>query len=363
MHKKLLTVAISAAISSMAVTAQADVKVYGRVQAEVAGLKNKITNVTKTDVIDNGGGTLGVSADEDLGSGMKGIGKVEYQINTAGDSCPTTTTVSGAVTTVSTASGQCTSDSSLKGDREMFVGLQGGFGTLRLGRVNSPYKLTGVALDPFVTTVLQARGNGGMSASGPLNTHSSGYVNNGIVYNMPKFGGVGFDVYVSPDTQNNTSGDLSAAVTWAGGPVSIFVVHNLDENANGGTATTTSSGNNTFDSKATKVGGQFKFGAAGSLALQFEQLDSGASGAGAETEFMFVGYQIPIGKLTPAIQVGLSTIDTATETETTYGALGVRYNFSKTFSTYGGYRMTKTEVGSATTTDQEAYTVGLRKDF
>lgn len=375
MHKKLLTVAISAAISSMAVTAQADVKVYGRVQAEVAGLKNKITNVTKTDVIDNGGGTLGVSADEDLGSGMKGIGKVEYQINTAGDSCVPATTVTGGVTTVSTPSGQCTSDSSRKGDREMFVGLQGGFGTLRLGRVNSPYKLTGVALDPFVTTVLQARGNGGMSGNvsspqilTPLNTHSSGYVNNGIVYNMPKFGGVGFDIYVSPDTQNHTSGDLSAALTWAGGPVSIFVVHNLDENANGNTATTATttaaSGNNTYDSKATKIGGQFKFGAAGSLALQLEQLETGIAGPGNETEFMFVGYQIPIGKFTPAIQVGLSTIDNAPdETETTYGALGVRYNFSKTFSTYGGYRMTKTETGSTTNIDQEAYTVGLRKDF
>lgn len=366
MHKKLLTVAISAAISSMAVTAQADVKVYGRVQAEVAGIKNNNTNITKTDVIDNGGGTLGVAANEDLGSGMKAIGKVEYQINTTGDSCQTATSVNSTtgVTTVSTPSGQCTSNSNLKGDREMFVGLQGGFGTFRLGRVNSPYKLTGVALDPFVTTVLQARGNGGMSSSGPLNTHSSGYVNNGIVYNMPKFGGVGFDVYVSPDTQNHTSGDLSAALTWAGGPVSIFVVHSLDENANGGTATTTSSGNNTYDAKATKIGGQFKFGAAGSLAVQFEQLDTGAAGAGQETEFMFIGYQIPIGKVTPVVQIGASVRDDApNERETAYAALGARYNFSKTFSAYAGVRATKTETGSVTNTDEEAMTIGLRKDF
>lgn len=352
MNKKILTIAITAAMSAgVAATAvQADVKVYGRAQAEVAGLKNGLTDVTKTDVIDNGGGTWGISADEDLGSGMKGIAKIEFQTNTTGDSCTT---------------GQCTSDSGAKGDREQFVGLQTGFGTLRLGRVNTPYKLTGVALDPFVTTVLQARGNGGMSGGVALNGHAPGYVNNGIVYNMPKFGGVGVDVYVSPDTQNNTSGDLSAAVTWAGGPVSIFVVHNLDENANGSTAV-----NQSYDSKASKIGGQFKFGAAGNLAVQYEMIDTGAptgTTAGSDTDIMFVGYQIPIGKWTPAVQVGLSVTDggttTTADTETMYAALGARYNFSKTFSTYGGVRMTETEQGSATTVDTEAYTIGMRKDF
>lgn len=358
MHKKLLTVAIGAAISSMAVTAQADVKIYGRVQAEVAGVKAQTTSgsstrITKTDVIDNGGGTLGVSADEDLGGGMKGIGKVEFQIDTAG----------------SNATGQGTANSiASKGDREMFVGLQGGFGTFRLGRVNTPYKLTGVALDPFVTTVLQARGNGGMSGNvgtnvTALNTHAPGYVNNGIVYNMPKFGGVGFDLYISPDTVNHTSGDFSAAVTWAGGPVSIFVAHNHDENANGTSAT-----NNTYDAKATKVGAQFKFGGAGSLAIQAEQLDTGVTAATAtvanEVDFLFVGYQLPIGKVTAAIQVAMSEGNTTgSTTDTIYGALGARYNFSKTFSTYGGVRITETERGSATTEDTEAYTIGLRKDF
>lgn len=357
MNKKLITVAISAAISSIAMTAQADVKVYGRVQAEVAHVKDKVpATKTYTDVGDYGAGTLGVSADEDLGGGMKGLAKIEFVTNTAGDSC---TGGAGGTT------GQCTSEGiAAKGDREQFVGLQSGFGTLRLGRVNTPYKLTGAAIDPFITTALEARGNGGMSPApggfatvNPLNTHKSGYVNNGIVYNSPKLAGIGADVYYSPDSKDNTRGDISAAVTWTGGPASVFAVINRDAHANGNTAVMQN-----YNATALKIGGQFKFGAAGSLAAQYETLKSGANTPGSKENVLFVGYQMPFGNWTAIVQGAVGNDNATNKNKSTYLAAGARYNFSKTFSSYGGVRMTKVK-NTVNVVDQQAITIGLRKDF
>lgn len=362
MNKKLITVAISAAISSIAMTAQADVKVYGRVQAEVAHVKDKIAKTAYTDVADYGGGTLGVSADEDLGGGMKGIGKIEFVTNTAGDSCGTQTLPAPAA---GATTGQCTSEGiAAKGDREQFVGLESGFGTLRLGRVNTPYKLTGAAIDPFITTALEARGNGGMSPApggfatvNPLNTHKSGYVNNGIVYNSPKFAGIGADVYYSPDSKDNTRGDISAAVTWTGGPASAFVALNRDAHANGNTAVMQN-----YNATALKVGGQFKFGAAGSLAAEYETLKSGSNLPGSKENVLFVGYQMPFGSWTAIVQGAVGNDNANNKNKSTYLAAGARYNFSKTFSSYGGLRMTKVK-NTVNVVDQQAVTIGLRKDF
>ena len=95
-------------------------------------------------VTDNKRGRLGVKGSEDLGGGLKGIYKYEWQVDTTDMS---------------------TND---KGNhtngREAFVGLKGGFGQIELGRVKAAYKYYGgVKYDPFVTTELEARRYGGMS--------------------------------------------------------------------------------------------------------------------------------------------------------------------------------------------------------
>jgi len=375
MNKKLLSVAIGAALT-LPVIAQADVTVYGKAQVEVAGTKIDATSAAgvktegkgKTNVTDQNQGTLGVKASEDLGGGLSAIAKFEFVVNTAGDSSTgsganlqnTTTQVNGADT------GQAQTVNIGRGDREDFVGLESkSLGTLRLGRMNSPYKLTGVALDPFVATTLQARGNGGMSAGdAALNGHSSGYVNNGIVYNSPKFAGIGIDVYASPDNTDNTQGDVSLGLTAAFGPVSLFVVRNTDKNANGSTV-----GNKGYDATATKFGGKVALGGAGNIVFQLESIDTGATGAGNATDYTFVGYNISIGSLMPVVELGTKSVDVdatnagGSEKDTSLLVLGVRYNLSKNTSLFGGLRTTNRENRDGSKSDTTVHTAGLRMDF
>ncbi len=359
MKKKLLVLAVGATITVVPMLiAQADVKIYGNAQVELAQRKNKLVTVgddTAQFANDNGRGTWGIEATEDMGGGLTGLAKFEFQVDTAG--------------------GADKADS--QKDREMYVGLRGGFGTLRLGRVNSPYKLTGVALDPFVATNLEARSNGGMSSGCAAGTLSgcataygnpggavlygqgSGYVSNGIVYNMPKMAGVGFDVYYSNDEQDNTNAWLSAAVTWAGGPVSVFVVHNKQNQ-------TSFTAGLFKDSVADKVGGQVKLGGGGmshTISGQYEEIDKDTGLPGAEVKVTFLGYQLGIGNTIGVAQLGRTKQDTAPfGTVTKYLAVGGIYNFTKTFRAFGGLRTTKTEAAT-TTLDERILSAGLRKDF
>jgi major outer membrane protein P.IB len=117
MNKKLLAIAIGAAVSAAPMFASADVTLYGHAQVEVASVDNSSTG-NLTNVADNARGRLGVKASEKLGNGMTAIAGFEWKIDT-------------------TQGGQAT------GQRESFVGLKGDFGTISAGHLKSAYKYTG----------------------------------------------------------------------------------------------------------------------------------------------------------------------------------------------------------------------------
>lgn len=63
--------------------------------------------------------------------------------------------------------------------RDAYAGVQGGFGTVRVGRLETPYKLAGLGWDPMNATALQARLNAGRSG-GALG--HGGYHNDSVDY-------------------------------------------------------------------------------------------------------------------------------------------------------------------------------------
>lgn len=373
MNKKLLTLAIAAVIAAPMTVAQADVKVYGAAQIEIANVKNDGTaaisfnggpipaGTTKTSVFDNKRGRVGVSADEDLGGSMKGLAKFEWNLDTADN--------------VDGAQGGGTSVFSA---RDSYVGLGGGFGTLRLGRSGSPYKQSGVALDPFITTSLEARNNFGMSGNkdgyGVLNAHNS-FVNNGVFYTSPSMGGVVIDTYLGADDtgldSSNTSqgaqtgGDLSAVVSWKGGPAKVFVGYSRLNN----TAPASGFG----EPKAFKVGGDFKIGNMHNIAFQYESanVDNSTTALyanyGAKANYLFLSYTLTLGNFSVIPQLGQMKSDGGVKGDEkgTYLVLGGIYKMSKTFRAFGGYRSTKLSQGGVTLDprDEKVITVGLRKDF
>lgn len=406
MNKKLLTVAIGAALGAAPMlAAQADVKLFGRVQAEIAQLSNDgAVNLTAPG---NGGavnagtdqtlmndavqGRFGIAIDEDLGGGLTAVGMIEFVTDsTDGYAIQTSTgTIAGPVTTAAPTQ-------SLN-SRHFYVGLSHKqAGTLRFGRIDGPYKTTGAQLDPYIATNLEARNNYGMSGNsdgyGVLNGHGS-YLSDMIQYISPTLAGLTLDVAIGADgtgsaagcglatgtttatpalvacgQSTNTRGDLGAALTWKGGPAMVFVAYNKMQSA-------TPSAVANPEPNAKKIGAQIKLGG-GSMShtinAQFEKTDRDVASTatwGSEGQFMFLGYHLGLGKFTVSLQGGKFEDDVVTEG--TYYSVAGKYNFSKTAMAWLGYRHTELEnsmltvstVSGSLIRDENVLSLGLRKDF
>ena len=386
MNKKLLSAAIGAAlVAGPMLAAQAGVTVYGMAQVEVsgedlddslqpfAGKGNRfdgfIVNAgrwnfgTNDDpasdnavtVEDNARGRIGVKGSEDLGGGLKAIFRFEWKVDT-------------------TKGGQVT------GNRESYVGLQGGWGTFQAGNVRSPYKYYGgVKYDPFVATNLEARRNGGMT--GGTFGHN-GFMSNSLGYISPKGKGpVQFWVVYSPDDQggkgigpgdNNLlvppldvnaapdSGDYAAGVKVGSKSWEVFVatVKNKDNV------------DDLFDYTATKVGGMWKYGPH-KIVAQYEDTSFDNAGApDAEGNVLFVGYHLKFGGNNAlVVQVGDGEVEFGggfPDQEWTYTMVGLIHKFSKKTRVFAGYSVTDIDNFFADPTadgKRTVATIGLRKDF
>lgn len=182
MNKNLLAIAVGAAFVIPGI-AHADVKVYGRLnvgfdtQKDELGLTSgngtassaqaagsvKYAKNTWSVHDQNNSSRLGFKGDTDLGiADLKAIFQLEYGVNPFGSE-----SVGGG----STAQGTFT-------QRNIFVGLQGGFGTIKAGRFDTPLKLAGEKVDQFND---QGIGDDTNLMSGESR------INNIIQYSTPKF--------------------------------------------------------------------------------------------------------------------------------------------------------------------------------
>jgi predicted porin len=414
MQKKLLTAAIGAALASPAFMAQADVTVYGIAQVEFATVNNDSTvayfgtysssggggvgswnntntiaaNTTRSGLLDNKMGRFGVKADEDLGGGWKGLAQFEWQIDTADNQDePAGTGANSTFTKTAAIAGTPFTD------RKMFVGISHkSIGTLRFGQDDGPYKASGIALDPFVATTLEARNNYGMSGNrdawGVANGHG-GYWQDSLFFDSASWGGAYVNVALGLDrtgangtctsgywgncdtaggsSNGKNNGDLNAVVGWKGnaGPVALNVFGGYMKLAN-----TTSMG----DPEAMKIGAQVTVAKAHTISMQWEQTDRGDfNGTGFdgfdEATYLFLGYQGKFGPVTAVAQFGMfEGGDFITGNyEATYMAVGAIYNMSKTFRIFAGWRKTEAEVsglgGATKFRDDSVLTIGMRKDF
>ncbi len=339
MNKKLIAMAVGAALAAP-MAANAGVTVYGHLSVEVASVDNKGfgennsggyrtgmgTNESGIKMNDNKRGRLGVKVSEDLGGGLKGIAKFEWQVNTPyGDIAD--------------------------GRREGWVGLKGGWGEFKAGRIKTPYKYTGgVKYDPFVTTYMEARKSGGMKG-GSYGQNS--FWDTSVSYKN-KWGGFSLWIDYGLDEVNGTSnagnmGDLSASVKYGAKNWEIFAAYNaFDSNDNDGNNDT-----------VTKIGGQFKFGGAHTISAQYEM--DNPDGDNNDASIYFIGYQFKMGKNILAAQYGNTDYDPGTTSaDATYYALGVIHKFSKKTRAFVGYRNTD---GDAANNDLSVFSAGLRVDF
>ncbi len=389
MKSKVLTAAVSAALMVVPMAAVAGVKIGGMAQGEIGYWKDSSNGVVKsqgTNMLDNGRGRLWIEADQKLGYGLTGMAYYMLKINTVGGS--------SAATGIDQSPYAPGTDAG-----EKYVGLKGGFGSIELGNIASPYKYTGgVMWDAFVTTDLQARGNGGMSA-GVFG--QNGFMSNSILYQSPDFSGFHVAFAYSPmnagvngsnaaKSLTAQHGDYAGAVQWKALGWSIFVARDHasapagDQTfkpyaapigvgnglvyafpAGGGPKSTSGVAQNN-----TKFGVKYDFGPV-ALMGQVENLQT--SGEANPTRDYFLGVDGNAGHWAPALQVGETTDKyfVGTDIKVSYIAVGTFYNFKKGFSLYGGYRRTHITGASsaaaiaagASNGTQSVFSIGMRKVF
>jgi predicted porin len=316
-------------------TAQADATAYGQVQFEVANYDNGTESGIW--VTDRQRGRFGVKGSHDLGGGLSSFAMIEFDLEgNANDS-------------------EFGGHGNANRIREVNAGLKGSWGTFTIGTLKSAYKYTGgVKYDPFVTTTLEARTNGGMTGG---TMGQNGFINDALSYKN-KFGNVGVWITYSPDkTQNDSNsltagdtnqhdGQYTAAIKYS---VKSFEVFVAGSDAGGGTDTQYSS---------TKVGGQWRKGPH-KISAQYEMSSDVGSGAtGVDADTYFLGYQFKMGKSTLVAQLGNNDPDGA-DNATDYYALGAIYKFNKKTRVFAGYRSSDPEVGDTVS----SLSAGLRVDF
>lgn len=179
MKKKLIALGVASALAApLAATAQGThVTIFGRLQAEYATVHIN-GNGAQTGVLDDAAQSRwGLQVAEDLGMGLRAMGRVEFSFNP----------------------GSGRSDSA----REQWVGLGGDqWGELKFGRVQSPFKdfAGGHTIDPFAYTSLHANGSGGLmvASQNGLGSGDNSFVNSAVRYDSPVVEGFSMSALLMP---------------------------------------------------------------------------------------------------------------------------------------------------------------------
>ncbi|CAK0772292.1 Outer membrane protein (Porin) [Gammaproteobacteria bacterium] len=341
MNKKILTAAITAAL--VAPTAVlAEVTVYGQMHMSLDYTNSGRTAVTyvpgtKTaerksnlDVSSNSS-RLGFKGSEDLGSGLKAVWQVESTV----------------------AVDEATGAGNALGGRNTFLGLAGGFGTVLMGKHDTPFKMLGRSLDPFGDTIADNRqllGNtskyAGLSGVG-FDLRAP----NVVAYITPNFSGFGAVLaYVSGVTANtlgadeNTLSAVSMNATYTNGPIYAGLAYERHGLKEVGTQTATVQAK---DPTAWRLGGSYTFGPA-KVGAMYEQLKNvnlaAATAAATDTKrtgatlFGTYSFGMETVKLayTMANKWKVGGVE-APGSDASLLALGMDHNFSKRTTAYAQY--------------------------
>ena len=357
MKKSLIAIAALAAVG--AASAQSSVTLYGLADVYAGQSKTVETfgaekvEVKKTGFNSGGlqGSRIGVKGVEDLGNGLKAVFNYEMGFD--------------AIDGHLTANGS----SDVGFGRRAVVGLQGGFGSVLLGRDYTP-----------LHNLLSASTPNGMANTWETTTDAFNTRANGVHY-AGNFAGVGvqaFGGYAKETEKTFTNGVLTSTdvdekstgyglgLSYANGPFMVGVAGQQFKGEKGGVTV----------SKDTEagVGASYDFGAA-KLFANYVQLKNEAGVNELKTQEANIGVNVPLGAATLMAQYGhnrLKAYDNGVQVGKAKGndwVVGANYAFSKRTDVYARVGrmddlkfkdMDGNTVGSS---KAESFGVGLRHKF
>ncbi|HEZ9003005.1 TPA: porin [Neisseria gonorrhoeae] len=173
---------IALTLAALPVAATADVTLYGAIKAGVQTYRSvehregKVVGVGTGSEISDFGSKIGFKGQEDLGNGLKAVWQLEQGASVAGAN-------------------------SGWGNKQSFVGLKGGFGTIRAGSLNSPLKNTKDNVNAwesskFTGNVLEISG---------MAKREHRYLS--VRYDSPEFAGFSGSVQYAPKDNSGSNGE------------------------------------------------------------------------------------------------------------------------------------------------------------
>jgi predicted porin len=333
--KKTL-IALAAVAAASASFAQSTVTLSGTIDV---GLEKRFSgDALRMTPNRNGTSNWTLSGAEDLGGGLKAV----FQISTA---------FNADTGTVTTTDGL--------GNNGMFVGLTGGFGTLRAGRpVNTLYGnaliangTKGVSLHDS-NSVLSGNATANAKTSGASN---SVYVPNAVQYHSPRFGGVQVQLEFAPSesTAVGNKDGSGIAVRYDGGPLSLSFTNYTGAKA----ATSTLKAVN-------QIAGAYDFGIARVL---FTYRDQGGLASDQDTSYA-LGLTAPVG---PGAMYAAYNVNEQVGSDGRTVIAGYKYNLSKRTQAYvqvarrnaAWIGAAVTAAGGTGTSSSTGYGFGLQHNF
>lgn len=335
MKKSLMALAIFGGFTG-ASSAQTNVSMYGIVDLgivrESGGAAGSMTKLTSG--IANGS-RLGFKGTEDLGNGLSAIFTLENGFDAS----------TGAM-------GQ----GGLLFGRQAFVGLSGGFGSVKLGRQYTPIDDLVGAVDPFY--------NG--FAGRMQNVLAAGYVsraNNDVMYSTPTIGGFsGSAAYGFGEVAGDAAAGryVGASAGYANGPLFVRLAWQSSNNATA-----------TGAAKNTMLGATYNFGVAKLHAAYAASKTDAAGVASVDANDGMIGVSVPFGASTILASYVRRNDRLAVNKDANQIGLGYTYDLSKRTSFYTAFARidnrngAKYLVGNATEagSGDKAFNLGIRHRF
>ena len=339
MKKTLMAAAILSLFSGAAFAADS-VTMYGVMDLGVAHYDNggqTVTNLSQGGVSNS---RIGLKGSEDLGGGLNAIFQLETGI------CANGGYSDGTGKVALPSGGTCSGGGFFQ--RQTWVGLQGGFGTVRLGRYYTYSDLDLYDFDPFTDNTVAGVGN--MPEKWiPVRFSQA------ITYDTPSFGGfdVGAQVAfgdglgLTTSTAAKTIGGYGLRARYLSGPIRVSAEMTRANDINGNAMV-----------KDTRISGAYDFGILSLRALYGQNSpDSAAINATSifKTKYFMVGAAIPVGPGSILASYTQIKNDTVANAGAKQIGIGYWYNLSKRTMLYANYARISNDANAL-------YTVGVGND-
>ena len=323
MKKSLIALAVLAA--SGAAMAQSSVTLYGVADIGFARVDNGTNVVNRLDSGNLNGSRWGLRGVEDLGGGLKAIFTMEsgFLLDTGAQA-----------------------DSARMFNRQSFVGVSSGFGTVKLGRQMNALYSNASSFDPF--------NNALAGDSSRLLNYQGSRTDNAITYAYAASGFRGEVQYALGEVagNNTASRTIGGFVGYKAGPIDVVLTSQDTRNAA-----------DTASTKVTLLGGNYDFG----IAKAFLAYDVEKGFGVTDRRHAIVGAAVPLGAGTVKVSYIKRQDKTAgvAKGNAQQYAIGYTYDLSKRTALYTSYSHLDNDANAnAGTTGAHAaapFTVGFDK--